>query len=69
VGVEKFHERGDARAERALVEVAAGVAVKLHVGEVSPAAGERLHRLEERPPVARQAEIGRVHVERMRQAE
>ncbi len=69
VGVEKLHERRHARAERALIEVAAGVTMELHVGEMGPTAGERLHRLQERPPVARQAEVRRVHVERMRQAE
>ena len=41
--------------------------MELHVGEMGPPAVERPHRLQERPPVARQAEVRRVHVERMRQ--
>ena len=68
-GVEVLHERGDSRPKRTLVEITPGITVKLDVGEVGGQAVERAHRFEHRAPVARQAEIRRVHMERVREAD
>ena len=49
--------------------VAAAVAVELDVGEVPAMALEQLHRLERGRPVAGQAEVVGVDVDRVRQAQ
>ena len=51
--VEPFDERGHARAERVGIELAAGIAVELHVRKVRWNPVECAHRLEHRAPVAR----------------
>ena len=69
MGVEPFDQWCDARAERVGIEIATCVAVELHVREMGWDAVECAHRLQQRPPVARQAEIGGVDVERMWQTD
>ena len=68
VHVEPVDDRSDARTKCVWIEIAAGVAVELHMREMCRDAVECVHCLQQRPPVARQAEVGRVDVERVRQS-
>ena len=65
VGIEPFGQRFDPRAERIGIEVAAGVAVKLDMGQMGADAVEAAHRFQQRAPVAGQAEVGGVDVQGM----
>ena len=67
--VEPLDQWCHARAERVGIKIAACVAVELHVRQMGRDAVECVHRLQQRPPVARQAEIGGVDVERVGQTD
>ena len=69
LAVEYLGEWLDPRPERVLVEVPPGVAVELDVREMGPPPLKRPHRLLERAPVAGEAEIGRVDMEWVGEAE
>ena len=67
--VDVLGEGRDLRAERVLVALSAGVAVELDVRQMAAMSLEQFHRLERGRPVARQAEVVAVDVDRVRQAE
>ena len=65
--IDVLGQRCDFGIESVFVAVSAAITVELDVGHVATLPFERLHRLEGRRPVPRQAEIIAVNVHRVRQ--